>query len=77
MFMYAMTFDKFLEANGERMKSLWIFMREKKIHDAIRCSLENFEEFNYTDKLADNAVRHVTIFPLYAISRLGMMMNDE
>lgn len=59
------------------MKSLWIFMREKKIHDAIRCSLENFGEFNYTDKLADNAVRHVTICPLYAISRLGMMMNDE
>lgn len=59
------------------MKSLWIFMREKKIHDAIRCSLENFREFNYTDKLADNAVRHVTICPLYAISRLGMMMNDE
>lgn len=58
------------------MKSLWIFMREKKIHDAIRCSLENFGEFNYTDKLADNAVRHVTICPLYAISRLGMMMND-
>ena len=59
------------------MKSLWIFMREKNLSAAIRCSLENFGKFDYTDKLADNAVRHVTICPLYAISRLTMMMSDE
>ncbi len=57
------------------MKSLWIFMREKNLFFAVRCSLENFGEFDYIDKLSDNAVRHVTICPLYAISRLGTMMK--
>ena len=31
------------------MKSLWTFMREKKLHYAIRCSLENFGKFEHTD----------------------------
>lgn len=52
------------------MKSLWLFMREKKLHEAIRCSLENFGEIGYTDVLDDGAQRHVTIYPLYALSRL-------
>lgn len=52
------------------MKSLWDFMREKHLTQAIRCSLENFGEFDYTDSKADNAVRHVRICPLYAISTL-------
>jgi hypothetical protein len=51
------------------MKSLWYFMREKKLTEAFRCSLENFGELNYTDD-EDNSVRHVTICPLYALSRL-------
>lgn len=59
------------------MKSLWLFMREKNLPAAIRCSLENFGEFDYIDKLSDNAVRHVTICPLYAISRLSMMLDGE
>ena len=50
------------------MRSLWDFMREKKLTEAIRCSLENFGQFDYIDKKDDNAVRHVTIYPLYAIS---------
>jgi hypothetical protein len=52
------------------MKSLWEFMRDKKLTEAIRCSLENFGMFDYTDSKAANATRHVTIVPLYAISQL-------
>ena len=52
------------------MKSLWEFMREKKLSRAIRCSLENFGAFDYTDEKADGAVRHVTICPLFAVSQL-------
>lgn len=52
------------------MKSLWEFMREKKLTQAIRCSLENFGSFDYSDMKADNATRHVTICPLYAISQI-------
>ena len=49
------------------MKSLWDYMREKKLSQAIRCSLENFGEFDYIDEKAEGAIRHVRIFPLYAI----------
>lgn len=52
------------------MKSLWIFMREKKVFRAVRCSLENFGSFEYVDQEADKAVRHVKICPLYAMSML-------
>ena len=52
------------------MKSLWDFMRDKKLSQAIRCSLENFGKFDYIDPKADNAVRHVEIVPLYAISQM-------
>ena len=52
------------------MKSLWIFMREKKLSSAVRCSLENFNRFEYIDKEASGEVRNVEICPLYAISNL-------
>lgn len=52
------------------MKSLWLFMREKKLTNAFRCSLENFGAFDYIDKEDHDAVRHVTILPLYALSLL-------
>ena len=55
------------------MKSLWLFMREKHLTEAIRCSFENFGEFCYTDPQADNAVRHITIVPLYALENLQKM----
>ncbi|MEE1547324.1 MAG: AAA family ATPase [Prevotella pectinovora] len=55
------------------MKSLWLFMREKNLTEAIRCSFENFGEFCYTDSQADNAVRHITIVPLYALENLQKM----
>lgn len=52
------------------MKSLWIFMREKKLSFAVRCSLENFGRFEYIDQEASDAVRKVAIYPLYALSNL-------
>jgi uncharacterized protein len=55
------------------MKSLWMFMREKHLSQAIRCSLENFGEFDYMDKedpSDKDAVRHVSILPVYALSML-------
>lgn len=55
------------------MKSLWQFMREKRLTEAIRCSFENFGKFTYTDPQADNAERHITIIPLYALENLREM----
>ncbi len=52
------------------MKSLWMFMREKHLTEAVRCSLENFGSFDYTDPEDSDAVRHVRICPLYALSQL-------
>lgn len=52
------------------MKSLWIFMREKGVTNAVRCSLENFSRFEYIDHEASDTIRNVEIFPLYAISNL-------
>lgn len=57
------------------MKSLWIFMREKQLHHAIRCSLENFGAFDFIDKADNHAVRHVQICPLFAISQLNSILN--
>lgn len=53
------------------MKSLWEFMRNKQLTSAIRCSLENFGEFEFIDAQANNEKRHVTICPLYALSNLS------
>ena len=52
------------------MQSLWLFMRKKKIHHAIRTSLENFGEFEHIDKEDEDEVRHVNVIPLYALSNL-------
>lgn len=57
------------------MKSLWEFMREKNITCAIRCSLENFSTFDYTDTKSDNAIRHVLICPLYAVSQMQRLFS--
>ena len=54
------------------MKSLWDFMREKKLDQAVRCSLENFGMFDYIDAEAEGAVRHVEVYPLYALSQFVM-----
>ncbi len=52
------------------MQSLWLFMRKKKLSHAIRTSLENFGEFDHIDKEDENAIRHVNVIPLYALSNL-------
>ena len=54
------------------MKSLWDFMREKKLEQAVRCSLENFGKFDYVDAEAEGAIRHVEVYPLYALSQFVM-----
>lgn len=51
------------------MKSLWIFMREKRLDKGVRCSLENFGSLEYNDE-ESKAIRHVTVCPLYAMSML-------
>ncbi|MDD6002040.1 MAG: AAA family ATPase [Bacteroidales bacterium] len=58
------------------MKSLWQFMREKKLTTAIRCSLENFGEFSYTDPETGD-VRNVGICPLFAVSQLERVMENK
>ena len=50
-------------------------MREKKLTNAIRCSLENFGAFDFKDKEADGTIRHVQICPLYAISQIESLLK--
>ena len=58
-----------------KMKSLRVFMRQKHLTDAIRCSLENFSLLEYQDKKDENALRRISINPLYAISTLYNSIN--
>ena len=67
-----------IEVKAEKqggMKSLWIFLRERKLTNAIRCSLENFGAFDYQDPEVSGAVRHVQICPLYAISQMDSVLK--
>lgn len=57
------------------MKSLWLFLREKKLTNAVRCSLENFGTFDYVDKEDSGATRHVLICPLYALSQMNELLE--
>lgn len=52
------------------MKSLWEFMREKQLNEAIRFSLEQHNEYEFVDKEDGEASRHVITIPLYAVSQL-------
>ncbi|MBR6066000.1 MAG: ATP-binding protein [Paludibacteraceae bacterium] len=52
------------------MKSLWHFMRAKNLPYTIRCSLENFGQFDYIDKEAEGTTRHADIYPLYGIAQM-------
>ena len=54
------------------MQSLWIFMRKRKLHEAVRTSLENFGRFDYYDPEDQFEQRHVDIVPLYALSCLDL-----
>lgn len=53
-----------------KMKSLHVFMRQKHLTEAIRCSLENFSRLENQDRQDENAIRCITINPLYAMSNL-------
>lgn len=52
------------------MQSLYLFMRKRHLADTIRCSLENFSHFDHSDAEDNQAVRHIEIVPLYALSSL-------
>ena len=58
------------------MKSLWIFLRERKLSNAIRSSLENFGAFDYKDPEDIGAIRHVQICPLYAMSQMDTLLRS-
>ena len=60
-----------------KMKSLRVFMRQKHLTDAIRCSLENFSLLENEDKKDENALRRIAINPLYAISTLYNSINPS
>ena len=53
-----------------KMKSLYEFMRQKHLTDAIRCSLENFAQLEHCDNKDNGAMRHVQVLPLFAISNV-------
>jgi len=56
------------------MQSLYLFLRKKNLHAAVRTSMENFGSFDYVDPVPDvnnsNQVRHIGVFPLYALGNL-------
>lgn len=53
-----------------KMKSLHLFMKNKHLDDAVRCSLENFGELAVSGGEEDQTRRTIRIIPLYAISNL-------
>lgn len=53
-----------------KMKSLRLFMRNKHLTNAIRCSLENFALLQNIDDKDNNVERTIRINPLYAVSNL-------
>lgn len=56
------------------MQSLYLFMNKKKIHTAIRTSMEPFGFFDYTDPEPrtddNNSTRHIETYPLYALGNI-------
>lgn len=54
-----------------KMKSLHLFMRNKNLTEAFRCSLENFGNLTICDRDDYETQRYIHIVPLYAISNLG------
>jgi len=38
--------------------------------------LENFGQFDYEDKMAEGAIRHVDIIPLYAIAQMPFFQTE-
>ncbi len=59
------------------MQSLYLFMRKKHLHNAVRTSLENFSAYDYVDSESElnDEVRHIEVYPLYALSNLFASME--
>ena len=53
-----------------KMKSLYFFMRQKHMTDAVRCSLENFALLENCDHQDSDSPRRIQIIPLFAVSNL-------
>lgn len=53
-----------------KMKSLRLFMRNKHLAEAYRCSLENFALLENQDAQDRNSIRRIKVNPLYAISNI-------
>jgi len=53
------------------MKSLFNFIREKKLNGGIRSSLKNFGQYTSTDNI------HIEIYPLYALSNLYIIRPEK
>jgi hypothetical protein len=53
-----------------KMKSLCLFMRNKNLVEAVRCSLENFTKLTLKEGADNEVYRYVTIIPLYAVSNI-------
>ena len=60
-----------------KMKSLHVFMRQKHLTNAIRCSLENFSLLEKIDIQDNNTLRSIVINPLYAVSNLYPSTKDS
>lgn len=58
------------------MKSLWMFLRQKRLSRAVRCSLENFGQIIRSEQENPDIEYHITICPLYAISQLRRLLAD-
>lgn len=53
-----------------KMKSLRLFMRNKHIAHAVRCSLENFSQLVFRDERDSEELKCIRICPLYAVSNI-------
>ena len=58
-----------------KMKSLHLFMHNKHLTNAVRCSLENFSLIETNDNKDGNAPRRIHIIPLFAISNLFLAQS--
>lgn len=64
----------YLPENFEIQQNTIIFV-EKHLDNALRCSMENYGSFEYQDVKDNNAVRHVQICPLYAMSQMDKLLS--
>ena len=56
---------------------MYTYCIEKHLDNALRCSMENYGSFEYQDVKDNNAVRHVQICPLYAMSQMDKLLSKS